>query len=243
MMKGYFLTSAWVLLFTTTSVWAAPSTALRPATLSSTTTATASTSSSKPTITTIQKKNYKVVLTNEDLLNLRSAPNGNARIVATIPANSTGVVGLGKQSQSGQSTWVQVKWAGLQGWVNRKYLVVDTNKGNAPSTKPATNKDALLRCSGTEPFWSIQINQHSMKIDLLDGTKYSAPVSFRQRSSNNTSIAVVAGTRNNATTTAFMQKVEACSDGMSDKNYPYSITAVLRNQKVVSGCCALELAH
>ncbi|WP_020396629.1 COG3650 family protein [Thiolinea disciformis] len=187
------------------------------------------------------KKTYSVVnLGEESRLNVRVSPGTSSRVVTTIPKQSTGVVGTGKQTQVGQSTWVQVQWRGIQGWVNRRYLVVAGT--TAPSPRKPT-KDAILKCAGTEPFWSMRISEKRMTVDVLEGGKYTAPVSFRQRSANNTSIAVVAGTRNNMSTTAFMQKVEACSDGMSDKNYPYSITAVIRNQKVVSGCCSLELVH
>ncbi|WP_308873464.1 hypothetical protein [Thiothrix subterranea] len=106
-----------------------------------------------------------------------------------------------------------------------------------PPAKAASNS---LVCSGTEPFWSIEITDANLNVNMMDGPRYSVPVTFRQTSANNATIAVIAGVAGANNTQAFMQKVSSCSDGMSDTNYPYSVTAVLNNQRVVSGCCQVR---
>nr|CAA6829206.1 MAG: Unknown protein [uncultured Thiotrichaceae bacterium] len=113
-----------------------------------------------------------------------------------------------------------------------------------PSTaQPAAGSSIFMRCGGTEPFWSMHVLESQLVVKIMDGPEYRAPVEFRKQSENNTSIAVVAGrkTDHGTLTAAFLQKVEMCSDNMSDKNYPYSVTAMLDGARAVSGCC--EMSH
>lgn len=177
----------------------------------------------------------------DDGLNMRSTPGVQGDIVLVLPSNAHGVLGLGEEQSLGRSTWIKVSWGGKQGWVNKYYLRenVHTSNYNPADSRPV-NRDVVMQCGGTEPFWSMQISERAMQVNVLGGPQYNAPVEFRQQSVNNTSIAVVAGNRGNANTTAFLQKVETCSDGMSDRNYPYAITAVLNSERVMSGCCSLN---
>ncbi len=170
----------------------------------------------------------------DDGLNMRSQPGVGGTVVIVLPSNAKGVLALGEERKSGNSTWIKISWAGKQGWVNKYYLSEDVQTSAQP-----VNSSVVMECGGTEPFWSMHISEKQMDVTMLDGPKYVIPVEFRQQSANNTTVAVVAGSRGNAHTTAFLQKVETCSDGMSDKNYPYSVTAVLNSQKVVSGCCSI----
>jgi uncharacterized membrane protein len=177
-----------------------------------------------------------------DGLNMRTQPGTGGNVVAVLPANAKGLITLGQEQKAGNSVWIKVAWAGQQGWVNKYYLRedVDTVNYNPGKTKPApTAKEVVMQCGGTEPFWSMSISERDMKVNIMGGAQFTIPVNMRQQSANSTTIAVVAGARANASTTAFLEKVENCSDGMSDKNYPYTITAVLNGQQVMSGCCAL----
>ena len=106
-----------------------------------------------------------------------------------------------------------------------------------PVKAPTTN---VLVCTGTEPFWRIDVSDATLKVNMSDGPQYTVPVTFRQTSANNTTIAVIGGATGTNNTQAFMQKVDSCSDGMSEVKYPYSITAVLNNKQVVSGCCKVQ---
>lgn len=177
----------------------------------------------------------------DDGLNMRTQPGTGGSVVAVLPANAKGLIVLGQEQKTGNSVWVKVAWAGYQGWVNKYYLRedVDTVNYNPSKPKPAVKPEVVMQCGGTEPFWSMSISERDMKVNIMNGAQFSIPVNMRQQSANSTTIAVVAGTRGNATTTAFLEKVENCSDGMSDKNYPYTITAVLNGQQVMSGCCAI----
>ncbi|MEB4590306.1 SH3 domain-containing protein [Candidatus Thiothrix sp. Deng01] len=185
-----------------------------------------------------------------DFLNMRSGPGVSNAITGRIPANGQGVVATGEEQKISGTIWVKVYWAGVGGWVNKQYLLPEAQASAIPPTStppsqaPPAASDAkpelVLNCAGTEPFWRIDISANQLKVNMNDGPQYNVPVTFRQTSANNTSIAVIAGEKGTDETQAFMQKVESCSDGMSDVSYPYAITAVLNNRQVISGCCKVQ---
>lgn len=53
-----------------------------------------------------------------DLLNIRTGPGLNARVVGTVPALETGLQGTGECNND----WCPVDYQGKRGWVGRKYL-------------------------------------------------------------------------------------------------------------------------
>ncbi len=175
-------------------------------------------------------------------LNMRSAPGTSSSIVTKIPADSTGVVATGEEKKLGAVTWAKVYWAGKGGWVSKVYLKSGLNmSGGSTGTPPRpTTNGVVMRCTGTEPFWGITITEREMKVDIADGANYSVPVTFRQTSANNQTIAVIAGANGANTTQTFLQKVASCSDGMSDIKYPYAVAAVVNNRNVYSGCCGVQ---
>lgn len=59
----------------------------------------------------------------DDVLNIRSGPNPKYDIVGTIPPDATGVIGIGGRRQIGPSVWREVKYRGMRGWVNDRFLV------------------------------------------------------------------------------------------------------------------------
>lgn len=191
---------------------------------------------------------YSVTNTDGMPLNLRANPGTTSSIVAKIPADGRGIVATGEERTVGNATWAKVYWTDKGGWVNKAYLKLSAAttpaKPSANTPKPAasnTNSGSkVIKCTGTEPFWSITISEQDLNVDMLDGLKYTVPVRLRQTSANNTKIAVIAGQDTRNETQVFLQKVEACSDGMADKRYPFSITALLNKQRVISGCCNIQ---
>lgn len=186
----------------------------------------------------------------DDSLNMRNTAGVRGQVVATIPPNSSGVVATGREQKLGQSIWTEVHWAGKSGWVNKYYLAKDTTIAQAANNEPVVQQggkgsEVFMRCGGTEPFWSMHITESQLKIKVMEGAEYTAPVEFRKQSENNTSIAVVAGRSpaRGALTAAFLQKVDICSDNMSDKQYPYAITAMLDGARAMSGCCEMSDAQ
>jgi uncharacterized membrane protein len=178
-------------------------------------------------------------------LNMRSGPGAGNSVVVKIPADSDGIVATGEEKKVGSTTWAKVYWNGKGGWVSKSYLRPDKVTNSSPASgsgtkPPAANTGVVMKCSGTEPFWGIDITESKLNINMPDGPQYNVPVTFRQTSANNRTIAVIAGANGPNNTQVFLQKVASCSDGMSDNSYPYSATAVLNNKQVISGCCKVQ---
>lgn len=198
-----------------------------------------------------------------EFLNMRANAGVSNSVVGRIPHNGQGIVTTGEEKKVGSTVWAKIYWNGVGGWVSKRYLLPEDQAASAPpAPTPVTPPPAVvvppvkipstitppppkaaadvLVCSGTEPFWRIDVTDTNLNVNMMDGPQYSVPVTFRQTSANNMTIAVIAGAAGTNNTQAFMQKVVSCSDGMSNTNYPYSVTAVLNNQRVVSGCCQVR---
>ncbi|OQX15062.1 MAG: hypothetical protein BWK73_07730 [Thiothrix lacustris] len=210
-------------------------------------------------VSSVQAANDVYVVTGVtagEFLNMRANAGTGNSVVGRIPYNGQGIVTTGEEKKIGSTVWAKIYWNGVGGWVSKRYLLSEDQAASTPpapvvtvppvkvpsniTPPPAKAAGNVLVCSGTEPFWSIEVTDANLNVNMMDGPRYSVPVTFRQTSANNATIAVIAGVAGTNNTQAFMQKVDSCSDGMSDANYPYSITAVLNNQRVLSGCCRVQ---
>ena len=77
-----------------------------------------------------------------DVLNLRTAPGSASNVVAHIPPGGSAIVLTGKKNNLGRSTWVEVTWQGMTGWVNKRYLSL--SGGSANSTKVAVSRNVAV---------------------------------------------------------------------------------------------------
>lgn len=90
---------------------------------------------------------------------------------------------------------------------------------------------------GTEPFWSVTVTKKSGIVYSSPENRkltfpYVAPLKAAGRPPDLLRVYRLRGRANNM---LIIKKVNACSDGMSDKNYPYSATLILGNT-VLEGC-------
>lgn len=190
-----------------------------------------------------QMQIYKVINVEAGgFLNMRSAPGTGNSVVTKLPANGDGIVATGEEKKIGSVTWAKVYWNGKGGWISKSYLKADSGTSGGGNTGGPTgsSKGVVMKCNGTEPFWGLDITESRMSVNMSDGPRYTVPVTFRQTSANNRTIAVIAGGSTSHRTQVFLQKVDSCSDGMSDVKYPYAITAVLNERQVISGCCKVQ---
>jgi uncharacterized membrane protein len=90
---------------------------------------------------------------------------------------------------------------------------------------------------GTEPFWNVTVSKSGIVYSSPDTRKltfpYVAPLTAAGRPADLVRVYRLRGRGNHSILT--IKKVSACSDGMSDKNYPYSATLILGNT-VLEGC-------
>lgn len=94
---------------------------------------------------------------------------------------------------------------------------------------------ARYRCTGTEPFWSIDISSEGIVFQSPE----SSPVTYPYRAAQNNAGSIEFNTSLNTNTESSTLKVVLtpgnCSDGMSDIQYPYS-AEVVRDGQRLRGC-------
>ncbi|MBD2354475.1 hypothetical protein H6G41_07515 [Tolypothrix sp. FACHB-123] len=111
-------------------------------------------------------------------------------------------------------------------------LSIDNN--NLVVAQSATSEEFIAR--GTEPFWSINVSKRGIVYTSPDKPKqtfpYVTPLKADGRTENLVRVYRLSGKGNNL---LIIKQVDNCSDGMSDKKYAYSATAILGN-RVLDGC-------
>ncbi|NET01131.1 MAG: hypothetical protein F6K62_08690 [Sphaerospermopsis sp. SIO1G2] len=94
---------------------------------------------------------------------------------------------------------------------------------------------------GNEPFWDIKIEKTGIVYQALDQKTqyfpYFYPLSAQGRPIDQVRVYQLRGKRNNM---LILNRVESCSDTMSEKNYPYSATLIMGNQ-VFDGCAEKKI--
>ena len=102
-----------------------------------------------------------------------------------------------------------------------------------------------LQCSGTEPFWGIRVEDKHIAVSL-DGEKNTHFFGVRTREA--AGMAAGYSFKIEASRGRGAQKVslsilrdsaDQCSDGMSDRQYPYHVQADV-NGMILSGCCSIS---
>lgn len=180
-----------------------------------------------------------------DTLNIRQKATARSAIITRLPYDAIGIRRLEGEAMISGNIWWRVKWANKQGWVNQRYLMPmatqNTSTGSTTSVAPKKMKTpTTLHCGGNEPFWGMKISKNHLNYSPMEGQKLNLPVVFNKTSANNTSIAAIYAKQGNQKILAMLQKVSACSDGMSDIDYPYAITAMINQQQFYSGCCHVK---
>lgn len=162
----------------------------------------------------------------DDVLNIRAEPSADAPIIGTLAPDAIRI-----EVVEERRGWARVNTAERSGWVSSRYLNYRTDvweDGALPSS---------FRCFGTEPFWSLSVDQGKAALSrpgetdaVRDATALSTGI-FRDPTR-----AVTAG---DMTLTAVPQ---ICSDGMSDRLYGLHALLVLKGgePRLLSGCCSIQ---
>lgn len=102
------------------------------------------------------------------------------------------------------------------------------------SAVPANVEEFIVR--GTEPFWSVSVSRSGIVYSAPETNNrrypYTAPITASSRPNDLVRVYRLNGKPNGL---LVLKKVSACSDGMSDRVYPYDATLILGNQ-VLEGC-------
>jgi uncharacterized protein YraI len=108
-------------------------------------------------------RTYRVVhVDGDDVLNIRTGPYGGARIVGAIPPGGRGVELIGDCR-----TWCPVRYNGVTGWVNGRYLAVE------PAVAPF-----VRRAPSLPGFWQVTGVPANEVLLVRNGPTPQAPVVY-----------------------------------------------------------------
>jgi hypothetical protein len=163
-----------------------------------------------------------------DVLNLRAQPDARSPSVASLPSNATDISVVAQATQS--LDWVMVQKGRARGWANARFLAYGHPLDGALPVR--------LHCAGTEPFWGVEVGYGRADANLAFDQRRARvalatpiPAAARPR----LWLLPSASPRDPASFLLVERRV--CSDGMSERNYPFTV-AVRLGDTVLSGCCS-----
>jgi uncharacterized membrane protein len=181
---------------------------------------------------------YRVTgVTAGDSLNVRDQPGPKASIAGQIAPGLDGILVSGVSEKIDGEVWWQViasPASPVTGWVNSRYLELTKADRDSERGYP-------LACRGTEPFWAVDIagGQAKSKLAMSEAPEknWDASEWITPQGSSNWAFAVRLNA-GDAQGYAAIKEEQACSDGMSDRNYPFYILLIDPAGDVFTGCCA-----
>lgn len=163
----------------------------------------------------------------DDVLNIRSAPDGSSDIVGSFGPFQTDIEVTGSDA-SGK--WLRVNTQEQSGWVAARFMTREEGGDYALGR--------TLNCFGTEPFWSLDVIQGATATFSRMGED---PQGFRaglaKRGAGRTDKYILGFGQG-----LMVATLSECSDGMSDRLYAISADVVLVEQglNLQSGCCSIQ---
>ncbi|GAB5438674.1 COG3650 family protein [Falsiruegeria mediterranea] len=165
----------------------------------------------------------------DDVLNVRQEAGASSDKVAELAHDATNVEVV---DRSPDGKWGLVNSGEVSGWVSLRYLAPHAENPDVPIGR-------TLSCSGTEPFWSLEIEQgHQARFDGLGLQAVSMTADILQQARGRTDrFSLTVGLSGVA-----MVRAQQCSDGMSDRAYGLDVDYLHQDGVLYSGCCNL-VAH
>jgi uncharacterized membrane protein len=163
-----------------------------------------------------------------DVLNIRERPDASSPVVGRLsPGMQVEVI-----RPNDRQTWGLVNEGDRPGWVALGFMTRRPGQWDGAFPEVAS-------CFGTEPFWTLVRDGDGLSFNAPDGTQDSFAIIARAGSENRRdSFHMIAeGVGGPAVA---MLATEACSDGMSDREFGISVQLLLGLGAVarqLSGCC------
>ncbi len=177
---------------------------------------------------------YDVVgVASNDVLNIRAKPAASSDIIGALPHAQKGVEVV-RRDPTGR--WGLVNTGERSGWVSMRFLAQQPRQAGFGEARP-------LFCSGTEPFWSVQIGRdQSLRFDLMgESQRTLAQESRLDPAGRSDKYAAVWGSSDSRIVGVMTRT--SCSDGMSDREFAIAVDFLLfgavGSGSMVSGCCTL----
>jgi len=99
----------------------------------------------------------------------------------------------------------------------------------------------LLDCAGNTPKpWHLKMNMANRKmlVQLPNNKQFSVPINYHDWASPTRVRMNLGGNKGRNIVDVNLEKTDACSNGLSKKNYTYEINATI-NRQFYSGCCGV----
>ncbi len=177
-----------------------------------------------------------------DVLNIRERPDAASPIVGTLGPDTKDVEVI---RANDDGTWGLVNTGERSGWASLSYLA--RQDGQAGGMPP------IRQCFGTEPFWTLDHEGAELRLSTMDGPALDGLVSGRFASRSRPDRFVYRGYLRSEDAgpleITLSLRLEACNDGMSDREYGIDIDMLvrdgdaedgLRRPFLYSGCCSIR---
>ena len=172
----------------------------------------------------------------DDTLNVRAAPNASSADIGDLAYNASRLEVAGTDASG---NWGRIVWEEGEGWISMRYLESDTVPSILGTTLPAG-----LTCGGTEPFWSLSMGSNTAFYTDIHDANYGLSLQATQVAEGfRTFPIIIQHTGGDAVTSTIIRPAD-CSDGMSDRTYPWQIDTILSTpteKRFLSGCCHLPI--
>ncbi|MDF0599520.1 peptide-binding protein [Psychromarinibacter sp. C21-152] len=172
----------------------------------------------------------------DDTLNVRAEPSASSADIGDLPPNAEGIEVIVTDASG---DWGRIVWQEGNAWISMHFL--------APQDLPAIADTALpagLQCGGTEPFWGLNLSGTSGVYSDISGTNLSLNLTNARVAEGLAQFPVALSLSTTGAGVLATIQPALCGDGMSDRDYPYSLTLFLetgQGRRFLAGCCSLPL--
>lgn len=174
-----------------------------------------------------------------DVLNIRMEPAADSQQIGSFDPG-TGRIEVLEIVTTRGTEWGRVHASDADGWVSMKFLEPAKVKliGN-------TSLPEGLRCGGTEPFWSADLNGGSIDFAPMEGKARKLPLAFSVTAIGRNNRFALAASDGARRMTLVIGEDGQCSDGMSDRKFRWRADLLIEDPAdpelpaSYEGCCRL----
>ncbi len=170
-----------------------------------------------------------------DALNVRAEPSASSADIGDLSHDASRIEAF---EFDPTGNWARIALNERDGWVSTRFLTRD----DIPTLGDTTLPRGLI-CGGTEPFWALGLYGEDARYSHPeDGdTDFAFDSIFTAEGRLGSPALVTLATEDSHVIEATVSGA-ACSDGMSDRSYGWTITMQLiapGQRRFLSGCCHL----
>lgn len=187
-----------------------------------------------PTLAAAEPEYYRVSgVAYNDTLNIRAAPDGDSADIGDLSYDAQAIEVM-EIDPSGR--WGKIIYFEGNGWIAMRFLELDPVPRIAPTTLPVG-----LVCGGTEPFWDVRYTADSAIFHAMSTESETIPLQSAGPALGRRGFPALLTHAGPDGFTYSLIRPQICSDGMSDRDYPWAIDYILGDGTYLEGCCSLPL--